>query len=149
MQRAVRPDIFRNRWATFRGILLFPSQSVGTDIPVPFAQFYFDQRMGPVIFPAICRWTLFTNNHFFSLFLFLSFRSKWHLRMYFRCKSAGRISTRNTSRFLWQKQKQEFRYGTSARREISKKKHCQQMNENEMQTSLCGWKTFTFDADYL
>ena len=78
----------------FRSIPLFLSQPVGTDIPVPFAQFCFDRRMGPVIYPAICPWTLFTHTRSFSFFfLFLPFCSKWHLRMHVRWKSAGMIFT--------------------------------------------------------
>lgn len=34
MKRVVRPEIFRNKRMTLRGITLFPFQSVGTEIPV-------------------------------------------------------------------------------------------------------------------
>ena len=43
---------FRNKRATFRGILLFPFQPVGTEISDPFAQFCFGRRLARGIFPA-------------------------------------------------------------------------------------------------
>ena len=59
----------------------FPFQLVGTEIPVPFAQFSFGRRLAPGLFSAfsnVCRWALITGCRSFS-FHFLSYRSKWHL----------------------------------------------------------------------
>ena len=151
---AVRREIFRNKWATIPRCSLFLSQPVGTDIPVPFVQFCFDRRIGPLIFPAICRRTLFTHSRSFSFFLnSYLFVQNGICACTSDAKALGRFS-RNTSRFLWQKQKPEFRYGTSTKREIppppqkkTKNKNEQRMNENEMQTRLCALKTFPLDAE--
>ena len=153
ISNAVRREIYRNKWATIPRCSLFLSQPVGTDIPVPFVQFCFDRRIGPLIFPAICRRTLFTHSRSFSFFLnSYLFVQNGICACTSDAKALGRFS-RNTSRFLRQKQKPEFRYGTSTKREIpppppkKKKKNEQRMNENEMQTRLCALKTFPLDAE--
>ena len=132
---AVRREIFRNKWATIPRCSLFLSQPVGTDIPVPFVQFCFDRRIGPLIFPAICRRTLFTHSRSFSFFLnSYLFVQNGICACTSDAKALGRFS-RNTSRFLWQKQKPEFRYGTSTKREIppppQKKNKKQKRTANE------------------
>ena len=81
MKRLVRPEIFRNKRTTLRAIPLSPFQPVGTEIPVPFAQFSFGRRLAPGLFSAfssVWRWALITGCRSFS-FHFLSYRSKWHL----------------------------------------------------------------------
>ena len=91
------------------------------------------------------------HSQFFFLFLYL-FVQNGICACTSDAKALGGFS-RNTSRFLWQKQKPEFRYGTSTKREIPppptppKKKNCQRMYENEMQTRLCALKTFPLDAE--
>ena len=47
MERVVRPEIFWNTRTTFRGIPLFPFQPVGTEVPVPCAQFCVGRRLAP------------------------------------------------------------------------------------------------------
>ena len=147
---AVRREIFRNKWATIPRCSLFLSQPVGTDIPVPFVQFCFDRRIGPLIFPAICRRTLFTHSRSFSFFLnSYLFVQNGICACTSDAKALGRFS-RNTSRFLWQKQKPEFRYGTSTKREIPpppKKKKQKTKTNSEWMRMRCKrgsvpWKPF-------
>lgn len=122
-ERAVRPEIFRNKRAIFRAIPLFPFQRVGTQIPVLFAQSCFGRQLAPGIFPAIstvCRWALFTGSRSSAFYFFSSHLEKWH--MHVRCSDAGRIFTKF---FLSQagkntKQKEEFCNGRSTKKEISK-----------------------------
>lgn len=101
----------------FRGIPLFLSKPVRTDIPVPFVQFCFDRRMGTVIFPTICCPFTHSRSFSFSFFSYL-FVQNGICACTSDAKALGGFS-RNTSRFLWQKQKPEFRYGTSTTREIA------------------------------
>ena len=103
--------------------------------------------MGPVIFPAICRWTLFTHTRsFFFLFLYL-FVQNGICACTSDAKALGWFS-RNTSRFLWQKQKPEFRYGTSTKREISplspppKKKTVSEWMRMRCKRGSVPWKPF-------
>ena len=48
-ERAVRPEIFRNKRTIFRAIPLFPFQRVGTQIPVLFARSCFGRRVVAVL----------------------------------------------------------------------------------------------------
>ena len=82
MERAVRPEIFRNKRAIFRAIPLFPFQPAGTQISVLFAQSCFGRRLAPGIFPAIsnvCRWALFTGSRSSAFYFFSSHLEKWHM----------------------------------------------------------------------
>ena len=105
--------------------------------------------MGPVIFPAICRWTLFTHTRSFFFFLFLYlFVQNGICACTSDAKALGWFS-RNTSRFLWQKQKPEFRYGTSTKREIprpppppKKKKTVSEWMRMRCKRGSVPWKPF-------
>ena len=159
MARVVQSEIFQNKRATVRGFPLFSSQPVGTDTPVPFAQFCFDRRMGPVIFPPF---PLFVFERWSSaVACFLSYL--FVQNGIFACASDARTLagfSSNTSRFLCQKQNKNFVMAHQPSEKFPKKTVSEFLDSFQgldgdrrtvramrSQTRLCGWKTFPFDPE--
>ena len=79
MERAVRPEIFRNKRTTFQGIphAIFPFHLAGTEIPVPFAHFCFCRRLAPGswnFFRHFQRLSVSVVHGQLQFFLFISYR---------------------------------------------------------------------------
>ena len=73
MERVVRPEIFWNTRTTFRGIPLFPFQPVGTEVPVPCAQFCVGRRLAPRNFPPFSMFVGERCSRAVGVFLFISY----------------------------------------------------------------------------
>lgn len=93
---------------TFRGILRFSLQPVGTEIPIPFAQFCFGRRLAlKKHFPPFPMFAVGRCSRAVALFLFIPYLIVQN-NICARCKSAGRTLcgfSRKTSCFFLAKTK--------------------------------------------
>ena len=114
-ERAVRPQIFRNKRAIFRAVPLFPFQRVGTQIPGLFAQPCFGRRVVAVLL-------------FIYKSIFFSFRKMAYARPMLERWEEKRLVS------CWQKQKEGFCNDRSTKKKFPK--HCQRIYQTQSPRTL-------------